>query len=162
VARSVAVEGEADAASVSAWLGSVLRDEWHLAPRADGLVDARRPGRTVVYTVLAHARDGAVITELRELHWRGRRLVLPHWLRLDRTIVLPRLPRDMEVLSAAVEGPAVQFRLRMGEVREPIELDGIRSAILEGLNRLPWPWRAGAQVPKLDPGRASADDALDV
>lgn len=158
VARTIDIEGEADAASVAAWLGSMLRDEWHLAPRADGLVDARRPGGTVVYTVLAHARDGAVSTELRELRWRDLRIALPHWLRLDRTRSLPRFGRGIEVLSAAVEGSAVQFRLRLGEVREPIELDGIRDAILGGLTRLPWPWRVGAPTVRLDARRAALDD----
>ncbi len=39
------------------------------------------------------------------LHWRRRRVVVPHWLRLDRTILLPRLPREMEVLSGRGRGP---------------------------------------------------------
>jgi hypothetical protein len=135
----VEIEGQTDLPAAIAWLSSVVGDQWLLDVSQAGLVEARRPGGAVVLVVEAQALDSEVNVELREIRWRRFHLVVPRWLRLQRSRRLPALPREVEVISAGLADGTVWFRLRVPRLREPFALEGIRKAILDGITRLSLP-----------------------
>jgi hypothetical protein len=138
-AEVVDVDGQADPPAAIAWLSSLIGDDWLLDVSQAGLVEARRPGGAFTFLVAAAAQSSAVNVELREIRWRQLRLVVPRWLRLERTRPLPSLPRDIEVVSAGWQDGSVRFRLRVPRLRQPFGLDGLRKAIMGGVSHLSLP-----------------------
>jgi len=153
----VEVEGKTDPPAAIAWLSTLLDDEWRLDVSQTGLVDARRPSGEVVLLLAAEVHHSEVNIELRAIRWRRLHLVIPRWLRLQRSRRLPPLPRDVEVVYAGLEDGTVSFRLRVPRLREPFELNGIRKAILDGITHLSLPGMDAQQTSRGE----GLDDSLD-
>jgi hypothetical protein len=126
-ASGVQIAGRAPLGALVAWLDGRVRD-WSLSLE-DGRVTARRgPGgpEVVVEPVVL---DGRLDAEVRELRWRARRLTLPAWLRLVRTVPLPPLPRGIRVVDARRHGVHLEFRATCPSLGEELDLAKLRDAI---------------------------------
>jgi hypothetical protein len=130
--ESVEISAHAPRDTVSTWAQNVSIDNWALSATDDGYLVAhshQRPVELVVSPTIAlpHAE-----LELREVMWRGRRLRVPHWLRLTRRVPLPALPHGVELLDAWPEAGGITFRARLPGFEERLDLERVRDAVLKG------------------------------
>jgi hypothetical protein len=128
VLEDIEVKGRSELDAVVAWLATRLNG-WGLAVE-DGTVIARHRRDAVELEVEPSVEDDRVQVELRALRWRGRRLPVPAWLRLTRTVATLELQPGVTVVEGRRKGRAVEFELRIDSVEQKFELAQIRDAIL--------------------------------
>lgn len=127
----VDVHGSCDIADVVSWAEGRTGD-WVVGLDPAGRLQAEHEERSVRLTAEPSYADGRLDLELRAAQWKGFELRIPRWLRLTRTQPLPALPDGMELVDAHRSGPDVWFRLALGEVSSPLDLNRLREAIVRG------------------------------
>jgi hypothetical protein len=127
----VDVQGSCDIADVVSWAEGRTGD-WVVGLDPAGRLQAEHEERSVRLTAEPSYADGRLDLELRAAQWKGFELRIPRWLRLTRTQPLPALPDGMELVDAHRSGPDVWFRLALGEVSSPLDLNRLREAIVRG------------------------------
>jgi hypothetical protein len=127
----VEVQGRTDLERIVRWADG-RTGPWALEVDGDGRLHAVRDDRPLRLTGDPAYVDGALELELRAVRWRTIEVRIPRWLRLRQAQPLPELPEGMQVLDAHRVDGEVSFRLGLAAMSAPLDLNGLRDAIVRG------------------------------
>jgi hypothetical protein len=116
---------------VVGWISDRTAD-WAIAVEDAGAVVARHRVRDVTVEVELSVDHDRIEMELRAVRWRRRRVPVPRWLRLTRTVTTLELPAGVTVVEARRRGQWVDFDLHVDSIGQTFELAQLRDAILRG------------------------------
>jgi hypothetical protein len=128
--RDIEVNGRSALSAVVGWLSTRL-NEWFFSIDDAGAIIARHRRRSVALEVEPSVDHDRLQLELRALRWRHRRVPVPAWLRLKRTVILHLQP-GVSVVQARRRDQEVDFELRVESVDQGFKLAQLRDAILRG------------------------------
>jgi hypothetical protein len=129
VVGDLELQGRAALGPLVAWVDRYL-PAWRLVVDGDAIV-ARHGARDVSYLVEPHVRDDEVHFELRAAQWRGRRVRIPSWLRLERTVAL-QMPSGWSLVDAVRREHTVTLVIRAQEVEQRLRASSLRDAVMSG------------------------------
>jgi hypothetical protein len=123
--QEIEVKGRSDLDATVAWLGTRVTD-WCFASDDGGAVVARHRRGAVEFEVEPSVESDRFDLALRAVRWRGRRLPVPAWLHVSRTVATLDLHSGVRVVEARRRGHTVDFELRIDSIDQHVELSELR------------------------------------